>query len=226
MTAKPFHHAVSLGANCFAAMFFKNAGYRTSAGPFDWLAADEVTALEGILAADFADFIDPAFLVDHVEGHPGKCGHAKYGPRLFHHYNPRVPEVAAYYARCVARFRGLADATRPVMLFLMANEDVVDAGRLERIHAHLLRYVPAEHLVFVACVVAPGRAERASRLETSADGTFVRWDLAVTSHNIGLSFGNHADMHHFQTMFHTYFGHFETVPADHADTVFEHRVSV
>jgi Putative papain-like cysteine peptidase (DUF1796) len=96
-------HVISLGGNCHTSMFMKDHGLKRYSCPFDWigLGLDEIN---NILETRFSRFIDPVFLIDHAEGDPRKCGHALYGDRLFHHFNPRVTEHRDYYLRCIERF--------------------------------------------------------------------------------------------------------------------------
>jgi hypothetical protein len=188
-------------------MYFKNAGYKTFSGPFDWLAADDPASLADLLATDFADLTDVNQLVDHASGLPHQCGHAKYNARFFHHFNPRQPDASAYYRRCVDRFRRLGDVIAPgetVLCLLMVTEDRCDDAILNEIHAHLSRAIgPA--LEFVACVIAPDRAMLALSVER-ATPSFVKWNMTLTSHTVGTTFADprdstyfHAALHHLYT---------------------------
>jgi hypothetical protein len=214
---KPIHHVLSLGANCYPAAYFKRAGYRTFAGPFDWLAADCVDVLADLLATDFAAFLDPAQLVDHACGSDGCAGHATYGDRFFHHYNPRQPEAAAYYSRCVDRFRRLGALGQPVLCLLVVDKNNVKGDVLERIHKGLGRV--GANLVFVACVVEAHASARASTLVQvgqAPDQSFYRWDLAVLGHNVGVAFSHPGDDAFFHAALHSYFA-FDIQPSPFLD---------
>jgi hypothetical protein len=214
------NHVLSLGANCHVAMYFRMKGYRKFAGPFDWLAADNVAIMDELLATDFADFLDPSLLIEHATGDQHRCGHTKYGSRFFHHYNPRKPDAAAYYQRCVERMRHLpmcAPAT--VLCFLMIHEEPPE-GMLERIHANLWRTF-GKTLEFTACIVASDKPARTLTVERCAS-TFALWRMSLTSHTMGTGFTNQNDNAFFNAAIHTHY-RFEIAPApfDDADRKYE-----
>lgn len=135
------HHTISLGCNCHTSYLLKILGLKKYSAPFDWLGCS-IEDVTNILDSNFESFIDPTLLKDHDDGSPNRCGHALYGGRFFHHFNPRIQAHRDYYERCVERFKVVNqfNSQQHVLYIHQAFYEKPTAEIIARLHALLQRY--------------------------------------------------------------------------------------
>jgi hypothetical protein len=201
----PYTHIVSLGTNCLTSMFLKCAGLKRYSAPFDWVNTEGLDRLESMLDDDFASFLDPDQLTAHADVAVGKAGHRLYGLAFFHHFDPRQRDGAAYYKRCVERFRALADVPHGEgVLFVLSHVCTLpadqhaqlgydDLPRLQRLRDRLraVRGAGAMTLLVVRHTACAARFQPTFALAHSERDLLVADAQLVAGHN-GVSF-LHAD---------------------------------
>lgn len=154
-------NVVSLGCNCHTAMFAKMIGIRQFSCPFDWICIGFHDLLS-ILDDNFEKFIDPKYLIDHVDNNVWKCGHSIYSDRMFHHFNPRLPDHTAYYERCIQRFRN-QNGTR--LYIYQSFYEVIDHDRVQALENALSKYSDDFCLLVINYTVKSGLTESEIRIQ-------------------------------------------------------------
>lgn len=206
LTGVCFEHVVSLGNFCHAAMALKRAAYRAWSGPFDWVFSN-VSMASHCISDDFAVFLDPQYWrsVPVAERHTPEanlCEHLfyreKFGvPFVFNHHDPSASrEHAAYFHRCVNRFRQVLRSSAWKM-FLIVSPAAVSLEHMRPLCSAL--ECATSNFVVVALhfnVVEPKsnpplmpEVIRTQRLRHDV----LRVEMDVASPSNGVAFGNSMD---------------------------------
>ena len=112
-----FNYICSLGPACATAGFIKMNQLKSCSYPFDWVFSS-LDIVKDCLNDDFYTFLKKKYYRP-ILNETDKCGHKKYGEKMFQHRNPYGKEEDyQYYVRCVERFRKLLN-TSESKLFTM-----------------------------------------------------------------------------------------------------------
>jgi len=58
----PKFYAISLGNNCYPALFLRACGFRSATYPFDWMITNNFEGLKKAIEEEFMHFLDPEYL--------------------------------------------------------------------------------------------------------------------------------------------------------------------
>ncbi len=120
--------AISLGQNCNASWYLKDAGLKKASYPFDWIfTTPEI--ISHILEDDFKTLLDKELLfplgID--------AGHKFYHASLFGHRNPASSEADyQFMERCIARWKELMHAQQPVVFLTVVLNEPEKRKRFKR----------------------------------------------------------------------------------------------
>ncbi|EHM02724.1 putative papain-like cysteine peptidase DUF1796 [Acetobacteraceae bacterium AT-5844] len=186
----------SLGSHCYTSYILKELGYRTEAGPFDWIFSDPQMVAD-CLEDQFAAFLNPSFYT--YTGNPDGIGrgHLHFSPKyqrpvIFNHHDPQKPDDYAYFQRAVARFEDALSSGRRYLFVAILDPGRGKPEKVERLHDALTRRSPAaELLVMVRSAGAVGVPT--ATWQRSRQGLHVYQVKTTSSHVRGLSHENPAD---------------------------------
>lgn len=94
---------VSLGPNCYIAIYLAQIGYRRASFPFDWLLTLDHNGMIKLLDDDFKYFLDPNYYSIHTNLH---LIHTYYHIEFRHEHDN---DLIGKYGRRIDRFRRLND---------------------------------------------------------------------------------------------------------------------
>lgn len=106
---------IGLGQNCNASWYLKATDNKRASYPFDWIFTTPEFILN-MLGDDFEKLLDRKQLIPHGMD----AGHEYYHEWLFGHRNPASSDADfEFVKRCVARWRELMHAQKPVVFLTM-----------------------------------------------------------------------------------------------------------
>ncbi len=186
----------SLGSHCYTSHILKEMGYRTEAGPFDWLFSD-LRMVADCFDDRFAAFLNPAFYT--YTGNPDGLGrgHLHYSPKykrpvIFNHHDPLKPEHYQHFQRAVARIEEALDSGKRYLFVAVVPPARGAHENIDRLFTALRnRNATAELLVIVGSATAKNAPS--SDWQGSRDGLHTYQVQTVSQMVSGLSHENAAD---------------------------------
>jgi hypothetical protein len=188
----------SIGSQCLTSVSLKNAGLKRASGPFDWIYSS-LGMVADCIEDDFRAFLDPDQYVPVPDEHRPDPASAFADHRLyarthgvlwmFNHADPTRPEVAAYLARCVDRWRRAMGGAERTLALGVIERHRFRGEDFDRICDGLDRTAAGEALVLLVRPPEPRRS--VSLLATR--GRHRLFELVTTSPVDGIAFADPAD---------------------------------
>jgi hypothetical protein len=152
LSIAPYREFISLGTNCYPAWLLKAQERKRASYPFDWIFSNSSMVLH-CLRSDFAEFLVPEYFATSCGG--VATDNLFYKERfdagdVFAHRDPREAVHAAYYMRCVERWRAAVRANQRTLLFMLSVAPDEDVKTFPYIVGWLNRNFPAASLLMVS----------------------------------------------------------------------------
>jgi len=203
---KVIHHTYSLGTSCHTAFFFKNAGYRESSMPFDWVALDNLRNVLNILNDDFASFMDKSLYTDHVDKCDGRAGHKSFNSVFFNHFNPRKEEHYNYYQRCIERFKAIEQLPKNETVLFVAMTRYTDPQQEDLIHSiysKLKKYFPNVNFELLVVLTHNASTRNVWRSYKAVGKNLTILHAHIKTFSLGWKFDNEQDDKRFDRYIHS-----------------------